>query len=35
MVMSLCLVFSSSGKMVEILMMMMMMMKAVLSQAAH
>lgn len=32
MVMSLCLVFSSSGKMVEILMMMM---KAVLSQAAH
>lgn len=34
MVMSLCLVFSSSGKMVEILMMMMMM-KAVLSQAAH
>lgn len=34
MVMSLCLVLSSSGKMVEILMMMMMM-KAVLSQAAH
>lgn len=34
MVMSLCSVFSSSGKMVEILMMMMMM-KAVLSQAAH
>lgn len=33
MVMSLCSVFSSSGKMVEILMMMMM--KAVLSQAAH
>lgn len=33
MVMSLCLVLSSSGKMVEILMMMMM--KAVLSQAAH